>query len=254
MMLFSSARDKIEGTAETTFSSTLPMEDIKAIEAGIEKTCGVRVLVHQVGGIASQTGSGIGFPLVGYDNARSLKRLLETIAHEWTHRYLEAFPLSQNYGKSDEMAIINEQVATLVGGELGLIWQKKFYPDSVIEEESPFQRDHDREVVQLRDEVLSLFGTGRPASDSAVAKAEELTSSRRERWIRQYGVSGYARRVNQPYLGFYSHYSTDSNDTVKQRVAQLRAESPSILSFVEQIARVDSVHACAEGCQNPLLQ
>ena len=48
-----------------------------------------------------------------------LSWLTTTIAHEWTHNYLEQRPLGLLYDKTPELRTMNETTADISGGEIG---------------------------------------------------------------------------------------------------------------------------------------
>ena len=61
----------------------------------------------------------------------NLSWLLSTIAHEWTHNYLNLRPLGLNYSTTPELRTMNETTANIVGDEVGNLVLQKYYPELV---------------------------------------------------------------------------------------------------------------------------
>src|SRR5512147_684467 len=58
-----------------------------------------------------------------------LRWTLETIAHEWTHNYLNLRPLGVNYSQTPELRTMNETTASIAGNEVGTYVVQKYYPE-----------------------------------------------------------------------------------------------------------------------------
>ena len=106
-----SPRDRIETQYAQMLSAEISIDDIEKNESLIRDTEALSAYVTNIGGLGA-------FPTMVVDRA-SLGWILSTVAHEWVHNYLTFFPLGINYGQTNEITIINETVADIVGNEIG---------------------------------------------------------------------------------------------------------------------------------------
>jgi hypothetical protein len=58
-----------------------------------------------------------------------LRWTLDTIAHEWTHNYLNLRPLGLNYSTTPELRTMNETTASIAGNEVGTFVIQKYFPE-----------------------------------------------------------------------------------------------------------------------------
>src|SRR4029453_766036 len=66
-----------------------------------------------------------------------LRWLLSTIAHEWTHNYLNLRPLGLNYSTTPELRTMNETTASIAGGEIGTYVIQRYYPEMLASGSQP---------------------------------------------------------------------------------------------------------------------
>src|SRR6185503_20975744 len=60
-----------------------------------------------------------------------LRWMLETIAHEWTHNYLNVRPLGINYSTTPELRTMNETTASIAGSEVGTYVLQNYYAELI---------------------------------------------------------------------------------------------------------------------------
>jgi hypothetical protein len=244
--LIVSPRGEIHQAANISIQANLPIDQQADLEQRVERGLDASALVVPVGGVGV-------YPTM---IMRSTDRvwLASTIAHEWTHNYLELRPLGLLYDHTPELRTMNETTADLVGTELGNDVIKRYYsgfgiarlqspilmdlpgrlPDPHDEDRPPF--DFREEMHRTRVTVDLLLASGR------IAEAEEYMERRRRQFV---GNGFFIRRLNQAYFAFYGAYADvpggpAGDDPVGPAVRALRARSASLADFVNQIAWMTS--------------
>ena len=180
--------------------------------------------------------------------------LVSTIAHEWTHNYLQLRPLGVLYDETPELRTMNETTADIVGTEVGQALMDRFYsgfatvpsletnlvrlpvryPDPLDNDPPPF--DFRSEMHRTRVTVDALLASGR------IPVAEEYMERRRREFVQQ---GYYIRRLNQAYFAFYGAYAETpggpaGTDPVGPAVRELRSQSESLADFVNRISWMTS--------------
>ncbi len=185
----------------------LPVDARERLEAQIDSAYGVSALIVPIGGIAL-------YPAMILETT-SIPFALETVAHEWLHHYLFAFPLGLNYDFSGETRIINETTASLFGEQVARLALTRYYPDLLPPEPpqdaapppdapppphpffDPQPFDFGREMHYTRKRVDWLLGQGR------IDEAEGYMEERRQ----FFASNGYIiRKINQAFFAFYGGY------------------------------------------------
>lgn len=225
-------------------------EAIAALEAQVDAQLDVSSLVVPLGGIAL-------YPAMILETA-SIPWALDTIAHEWLHHYLFAFPLGLAYFDDESFAaetrIINETVASLFGRELSRLTLARYYPDLLPPPPSrtaaapPLAAaapafDFGREMDVTRRRVDALLAEGQ------VAEAEAYMEARRRLFYEQ----GYPiRKLNQAYFAFYGGYQSGAPgaggaDPIGPAVQAIRDASPSLHEWVVTMRGITSRQALLEA-------
>ncbi len=225
-------------------------EAIAALEAQVDAQLDVASLVVPLGGIAL-------YPAMILETA-SIPWALDTIAHEWLHHYLFAFPLGLAYFDDESFAaetrIINETVASLFGRELSRLALARYYPEllppppSRTAAAAPLAAaapafDFGREMDITRRRVDALLAEGR------VAEAEAYMEARR----RLFYERGYPiRKLNQAYFAFYGGYQSGAPgaggaDPIGPAVQAIRDASPSLHDWVVTMRGITSRQALLEA-------
>src|SRR6185503_18116335 len=84
-----------------------------------------------------------------------LRWMLETIAHEWTHNYLNVRPLGLNYSTTPELRTMNETTASIAGGEVGKYVIEKYYPEMLGPSPSSSRLPMSPDMISLMDRGLA---------------------------------------------------------------------------------------------------
>jgi hypothetical protein len=241
-----SPRTQIRQSANISIHAGLPIDQQTALERRVEKELDASALVVPVGGV------GI-YPTMIMRTA-DRHWLADTIAHEWTHNYLELRPLGLLYDRTPELRTMNETTADIVGTEIGDEVIRQFYsgmgskglPDTMLMAlpgRYPDPTDADPPPFVFRNEMHTtrvtvdlLLASGR------IIEAENYMEQRRRLFV-EHGF--FIRRLNQAYFAFYGAYAEApggpaGKDPVGPAVRALRARSSSLADFVNRIAWMTS--------------
>lgn len=210
----------------------LPVDQIAALEAQIDREVDVASLVVPLGGIAL-------YPAMVAETT-SIPFAADTFAHEWLHHYLFAFPLGLAYDFTGEARIINETTASLFGEAIGPLVMERYYPELARGDAHFLQVSHTaqgetfdfgREMDRTRRRVDELLAQGQ------VEEAEAYMEARRRLFVEH----GYLiRRLNQAYFAFYGGYQAGEGsvqgigggDPTGPAVQEIFDRSPSLHDFV----------------------
>ena len=235
--LITSPRDKIVQDVNLSLMAELTLEETNQLEDQIEASTGESALVVGTGGI------GI-YPTM-IMRTSDLKWVVNTIAHEWTHNYLTLRLLGLNYETTPELRIMNETTASIAGNEIGEEVLKAYYPELASGEgksvklAAPIEDDafnFQAEMHETRVTVDEMLAQG------MIDEAEAYMELRRQMFVDQ----GYIiRKLNQAYFAFYGAYadspvSASGDDPVGEAVRQLRADSPSLATFLRAMGAMNS--------------
>jgi hypothetical protein len=241
-----SPRDQIRQSANISIEANLPIEEQAALEQRVESGLKASALVVPVGGV------GVYPTMVMQTTDR--RWLASTVAHEWTHNYLQLRPLGLLYDHTPELRTMNETTADIVGTEIGDEIIRRFYSgvasadlrdpmwvalgdryaDPNDNDPPPF--DFRMEMHTTRVTVDVLLAGGR------IDEAEDYMERRRRSFV-EHGY--FIRRLNQAYFAFYGAYADvpggpAGKDPVGPAVRALRARSQTLSEFVDQIAWMTS--------------
>ena len=244
--LIISPRDHIEEIANVSLLPDLTIDQQSALEDRVSKGLDVSALVVPIGGV------GI-YPTM-ITQTTDLAWLTNTIAHEWTHNYLEQRPLGLLYDETPQLRTMNETTADISGGEIGAEVMRRYYPElmsnSFIPDpkqlsfnpfdsnpaSSPPPFDFNDEMHTTRVTVDALLAAGK------IDEAEAYMEQRRQLFVQ----NGYAiRKLNQAYFAFYGAYAdvpggAAGEDPVGPAVRALRSQSKSLAGFINRIAWMTS--------------
>ena len=244
--LIVSPRDHIEQIANISLLPDLTIDQQAALEDRADKGLNVSSLVVPIGGVGV-------YPTM-IMSTTDLTWLTSTIAHEWTHNYLEFRPLGLLYDNTPELRTMNETTADISGGENGAEVLKRYYPELLGDNipnlnmltfplvhpnpgdmpRPPF--DFRAEMHATRVNVDAMLAAGK------IADAEAYMETRRQLFV-QNGY--YLRKLNQAYFAFYGAYAdvpggAAGEDPVGPAVRALRAQSKSLADFINRISWMTS--------------
>jgi hypothetical protein len=244
--LIVSPRKHIEQSANISITPGLTADEQTALEDRVNKGLDVSSLVVPIGGVGV-------YPTMVM-RTTDLSWLTSTVAHEWTHNYLEFHPLGLLYDKTPELRTMNETTADIVGGEIGAVVLKRYYPElnssflpSLDLVGLPFNHPGPGEVPRPPFDFRAEMHTTRVNADALlaegkIAEAEAYMERRRQIFVEN---GYYIRRLNQAYFAFYGAYAdvpggAAGEDPVGPAVRALRAQSTSLADFVNRISWMTS--------------
>jgi hypothetical protein len=258
LALIVSARNKIEQIANVSVLPTLTLDDQIKLEDQVAHSLNVSTLVVQTGGIGV-------YPTMVMETT-DLNWTLSTIAHEWTHNYLNVRPLGLNYSTTPELRTMNETTADIVGHEVGQLVIQKYYPEMLAS--SPFSGRQKR--ISFNSSSLISNGLDNPPlfdfraemhetrvtvdkllAEGKIEEAEAYMEQRRQ----VFWNNGYLlRKLNQAYFSFHGAYAdvpggAAGEDPVGPAVRALRAQSASLADFVNTIAWMSSFEQLQKAIQ-----
>ncbi|MEJ5241407.1 MAG: hypothetical protein WHS87_09445 [Anaerolineales bacterium] len=273
-----SPRDRIVQLANISLVPELSLEQQIALEDAVAQKLNVSTLVVPIGGVGV-------YPTM-IMRTTNLPWLLNVIAHEWTHNYLQLRPLGLLYDKSPELRTMNETAASIVGNEIGQKTLAEYYPQlaSVLQSRLPLEGAvplaSARDLWPHPALGATSFGMGFPAALSqqgsqtfdfraemhrtrvtvdqllAEGKIEEAEAYMEERrrffWDHGYPI----RKLNQAYFAFYGAYADvpggpAGEDPVGPAVRALRERSASLAEFLNRIAWMTSFEELRQALQGP---
>lgn len=241
--LIVSPREEIKQIADISVMPEMTLAEITQLEDSVVSGLNVSALVDEVGGV------GVYPTMVA--QTTNLNWLVETIAHEWIHNYLTLRPLGILYFSTPEMRTINETTASIAGAEIGAAVIERFYPEFIppSQESSaepipgPQPAPPTKPIFDFRAEMHET----RVNADALLAeeKIEEAEAYMEDRRL-VFWENGYQiRKLNQAYFAFHGAYADEpggaaGEDPVGAAVRSLRAQSPDLERFLNQISWVAS--------------
>jgi hypothetical protein len=255
--LIVSPRNKIVQIANISILPTLTINDEIKLEDDVANSLDVSTLVVGIGGVGV-------YPTMVMETT-DLRWMLDTIAHEWTHNYLNLRPLGLNYSTTPELRTMNETTASIAGNEVGTYVLEKYYPELLGSSPSsslrmsrglasfdPFPLPDDPPAFDFRAEMHET----RVTADALLVegKIEEAEAYMEER--RQFlWQNGYLlRKLNQAYFAFHGAYAdvpggAAGEDPVGPAVRALREQSASLADFINTIAWMTSFDQLKQAIQ-----
>ncbi len=241
-----SPRNVIELSESISLNADMSLDAITALENKVEKETNKSALVVSVGGVGT-------YPTMVTETT-SLSFLIETVAHEWIHNYLDIRPLGIHYLDSPEMRTMNETTASLASDEIGHSVLQLFYkdllnpaPQPLITYEASYRTGYSPESESSNFNFQQEMYTTRLKVDQLLAQgkiqeAEDYMEQRREFfWQNGYQI----RKLNQAYFAFHGSYAAETysaagEDPIGVAVRQLRARSATLTEFLHAISGITS--------------
>jgi hypothetical protein len=265
LALIVSKREEIAQIANISILPTLTLDEQVALEDEVAKSLDVSTLVVPIGGVGV-------YPTMVMETT-NLPWMLNTIAHEWTHNYLNLRPLGLNYSTTPELRTMNETAANIVGDEVGLWVLHAHYPEMLTASASvayptSARLDTPRNLPSLDPSFLPPNGLDDPPvfdfraemretrvtvdellAQGKIEDAEAYMEGRRQ----VFWQNGYLlRKINQAYFAFHGAYADQpggaaGEDPVGPAVRALREQSDSLADFLNTIARMTSFEQLLEA-------
>ena len=256
LALVVSPRDHIEQTTNISVLPTLTIDQQIRLEEDVAEALNVSTLVVPVGGIGV-------YPTMVMETT-DLRWTLNTIAHEWTHNYLNIRPLGLNYSTTPELRTMNETTASIAGTEIGNYVLQEHYPEMLASSAGssalasasadfgllwPYKYSlhsnslADPEPFDFRAEMHETRVTAdQLLAENKIEEAEAYMEARRQ----FFWENGYLlRKLNQAYFAFHGAYAdvpggAAGEDPVGPAVRALREQSESLADFINTIGWMTS--------------
>jgi hypothetical protein len=235
MALIVSPRNTIRQDADISLVPDLTVAQQAAVEDEVDKKMNVSSLVVGIGGVGV-------YPTMVMQTS-DLNWLVDTVAHEWTHNFLTLRPLGVSYEADPALRTMNETTASIAGKEIGRAVIERYYPQLLPPEETtssppssqpsqPPAFDFNVEMHKTRVNVDQMLAEGKVDQAEAYMEAQRVMF-----WNHGYHI----RKLNQAYFAFYGAYADQpvgaaGADPVGAAVRALRAQSPSLAAFLNQIS------------------
>ncbi len=239
-LLIVSPRARIDRLYQRDLVTGLTDADRDRIERRIERALPeLSAYVTEIGGLSA-------YPAMLYESD-SIDWDAETMAHEWTHHYLDFHPLGWAYDRAFETMTINETTASLVGRWAGQEVVRRFYAPFLHREkalphplvapprppgEAP-RFDFRAEMHRTRVTVDRLLAAGK-------IEVAELYMELQRRYFVDQGY--HLRRLNQAYFAFHGAYAAAEGAAGEEPtgplVRRLWALSERPAAFVWRIAPI----------------
>jgi hypothetical protein len=257
LALIVSERGVIQQIANISVLPTLTLNDQIKLEDEVANSLDVSTLVVPIGGVGV-------YPTMVMETT-DLRWMLDTIAHEWTHNYLNLRPLGLNYSTTPELRTMNETTASIAGNEVGRYVLEKYYsellgshlvpsPAAISFHESflPSVRGDDPAPFDFRAEMHDTRVTAdQLLAQGKIAEAEAYMEQRRQ----TFWDNGYLlRKLNQAYFAFHGAYAdapggAAGEDPVGPAVRALREQSDSLADFINTISWMTSFEQLKQAIQ-----
>jgi hypothetical protein len=257
LALIVSERSIIQQIANISILPTLTLDNQITLEDEVAKSLDVSTLVVPIGGVGV-------YPTMVMETT-DLRWTLDTIAHEWTHNYLNLRPLGLNYSATSELRTMNETTASIAGNEVGTYVLQKHYPELLAS-----NSNQNPSFTSFRDSFLASNSTDDPApfdfraemhetrvtadqllADGKIGEAETYMEQRRQ----VFWENGYLlRKLNQAYFAFHGAYAdapggAAGEDPVGPAVRALREQSDSLADFINTISWMTSFEELQQAIQ-----
>ena len=255
LALIVSPREHIHQIANISVLPTLTLDERIKLEDEVAQSLNVSTLTVAIGGVGV-------YPTLVTETT-DLRWMLNTIAHEWTHNYLNLRPLGLNYSTTPELRTMNETTANIVGDEVGQLMLRKFYPELLASPPSrnlisfpesflPSNRLDDPPPFDFRAEMHETRVTAdKLLEEGKIEEAETYMEGRRQ----IFWQNGYLfRKLNQAYFAFHGAYAdvpggAAGEDPVGPAVRALREQSDSLADFINTIAQMTSFEELQRAIQ-----
>lgn len=242
-LLVISPREKIVYLDRMMLRQELSVEEMERLEAQIDEL-GLSSLVVKLGGL------GATYPPIVGDNI-ALPYTINTAVEEWLHQYLAFRPLGFLYlldsvgiKQNPDVVTMNETLAGIVSKEIGAQVYARYYKNQEEAKVSPdtLEFDFDAEMRETRKTVDCYLSQGK------MEEAEHYMEERRKEFV-AHGY--YIRKLNQAYFAFHGIYGQDpaSVSPVYRDLEQLRAQSPSLKYFLDEVASMRSYAELTEALE-----
>jgi len=229
-LLVISPRDRVLYADRFLLQQDLSIEEIESLEATVD-SLGVSSLVVELGGFGA-----VCPPIV--NDKLTIESSINVAVEEWFHQYLAFTPLGFRYlldsigiRQAPEIILMNETFAGMVSREIGAEIESLYYNNQK-EEKNNYSSNGFNFYTEMRNtRMIADYYLSR----GKIAEAEYYMELRRQEFI-SHGY--YIRKLNQAYFAFNGIYgdSPSSVSPIYSYLQQLRAESPTLKDFIDEIS------------------
>jgi len=236
-LLVVSPRDRIEKIHQVTLESGLTIPTKEFIESSVLENLDYSALVVPLGGIGT-------YPSMIIETS-DINRLVEVVAHEWTHHWLTLHPLGLYYGLDPAVRIINETVASLVDQELGTMVVERYYPEYLplpqFETQETPQPETEEPVFDFQTELANTrIYVEELLTEGKIEEAESYMEEQRQVfWEQGYRI----RKLNQAFFAFYGAYAAEpggaqGENPIGPMLRDIREHTSTVRDFLETVAPI----------------
>jgi hypothetical protein len=236
-LLVVSPRDRIEKIHQVTLESGLTIPTKEFIESSVLENLDYSALVVPLGGIGT-------YPSMIIETS-DINRLVEVVAHEWTHHWLTLHPLGLYYGLDPAVRIINETVASLVDQELGTMVVERYYPEYLplpqLETQETPQPETEEPVFDFQTELANTrIYVEELLTEGKIEEAESYMEEQRQVfWEQGYRI----RKLNQAFFAFYGAYAAEpggaqGENPIGPMLRDIREHTSTVRDFLETVAPI----------------
>ena len=226
-ILITSRRDKIEMSGVKLIDPNLKWSDRAEIEQRAELYANTSALVDDLAGLGT-------YPAIVSDRY-NLRKLMRTAAHEWLHNYWILKPLGRNMWNSQNMQILNETAADLVGNELGD--EAFIILGNTIDDAHKHNTPHSTNPHLFRILRETRINVEKMLEDGKIEEAEKYMD--KQLW--QLKLGGFnIRKLNQAYFAFRGNYAEGpaSISPIGEDLRELRDYYPNLGDFIESVSKI----------------
>ena len=243
-LLVTSPRDRILRTYDVLLESGLGIDEREQVEEELLDYSNLSAVVLDIGGLATYPAS---IPF-----GRDFEHTLDIAAHEWLHHYFFFKSLGQNMFNNDDMQVLNETAADVIGREIGRRASVKLggIPRDALgdgeanPEEGTLDRDDgfdfNEEMQQTRLRVDKLLEEGKIEEAEAYMEERRLT-------FEEHGV--HIRKLNQAYFAFHGTYadSPASVSPIGDQLHEMHELVPDLGDFIDIVSGMSSYEEFLES-------
>ncbi|MDC0035353.1 hypothetical protein OAJ44_03210 [Chloroflexi bacterium] len=226
-LLITSKRDKIEMTGTRLLDPDLEWAERAEIEIRAESYENTSALVDDLAGLGT-------YPAIVTDKD-NLRQLMRTAAHEWLHNYWILKPLGRNMWNSQNMQILNETAADLVGNELGD--EAFLILGNTTEDSHNYYTSNSSNTHLFRILRETRINVEKMLENGKVEEAEKYMD--KQLWNLKLG--GYnIRKLNQAYFAFRGNYAEGpaSISPIGAELRELRDYYSNLGNFIKSVSQI----------------
>ena len=244
-VLVVSYRDHIEMRTQVAIRRTITVQQTGVLEDTVDRDLNVSSLVVPIGGYST-------YPTMIAGSA-PLDFVLGAVTHEWCHIFLMFRPLGESYGKSSDVAAMNETACSIFGDDAAALVRETYYgaektprpwqtpPTPAPVPGEPPKREEPQGFNANRELRKIYLAAEERLKVKDITGAEEVMEEGRRR-LADNGF--YLRKLNQAFFAFYGSYAEGPDsirpDPIGDDLRALRRRSPTLRDFMLTLSKMTS--------------